>query len=175
MLTDEIRERRKVEAELVRLAFHDPVTGLRNRVYLSEQITHTLERVHGREAFRAAVLYVDIDNFKAVNDMLGHRMGDMLLIEMADRLRRCCAREHDVLARMGGDEFALLYTGMQGVDQVYRMAQRMLTVMEEPVELAGVSFPMTASIGLCEITDLYTEAEDVLRDADIAMYRAKHE
>lgn len=171
-LTGEIQERKRAEAALNHLAFHDSLTGLHNRAYFMNQLTKSLTSAQDRRNSHSAVIYIDLDNFKMANDALGHRAGDLVLREIAQRLMRCI-REQDTLARMGGDEFLLLLSNLQSIEQAYRMTHRLLNVIEEPFLLAEVRFPITASIGLCEVSATYTEAEDVLRDADAAMYHAK--
>lgn len=173
-LTEEINERKKVEAALNYAAYHDSLTGLNNRVYFMDRLTASLKRIQGREKIRSAVIYIDLDNFKAVNDMLGHRAGDLVLREIAERLAGC-TREQDSLARMGGDEFILLLGSFQNIEQAFRMTQRLLNVIEEPLLLAGMRLPVSASIGLCEVAANYSQAEDILRDADTAMYHAKRQ
>jgi diguanylate cyclase (GGDEF)-like protein len=173
-LTEEIQERKKVEAALNHAAFHDSLTGLHNRVYFMERLTTALKRKQGRDKTRSAVIYIDLDNFKAVNDMLGHRAGDLVLCEIAERLEKC-TRDQDTLARMGGDEFILLLGSFQNIEQAFRMTQRLLNVIEEPLQLAGMRLPVSASMGLCEVGTHYSQAEDILRDADTAMYHAKRQ
>jgi diguanylate cyclase (GGDEF)-like protein len=173
-LVKEIRERKSIEAKLIHVAFHDPITGLRNRAFLTDRIAKLLNSDRHVDKSRHAAIYIDLDSFKAVNDMLGHRIGDLLLIEVATRLKQCI-REQDVLARIGGDEFAMLLSGIRDVDQAFRMAQRIITIIEEPISLAGSMFSVSASVGICEVGRNYKEAEDVLRDADTAMYCAKRE
>ncbi len=171
-LVKEIQERRKIEAALNHAAFHDDLTGLANRVCFMDRLSLVLRETKSHGHF--AVLYIDLDNFKAVNDVLGHRAGDAVLQEVGARLARCI-REEDTLARMGGDEFTLLFTRFQHTDQAFRMAQRMLDVIEEPLILFGMRIPLSASVGLCEVDDSYASAEEILRNADTAMYNAKRQ
>jgi diguanylate cyclase (GGDEF)-like protein len=173
-LMKEIRERKNIEAKLVHVAFHDQITGLRNRAFLIDRITELIASDRRLDRSLHAAIYIDLDHFKSVNDMLGHRVGDSLLIEVANRLRQC-AGEQDTLARLGGDEFTMLFSGIRDVDQAFRMAQRIITLLEEPISLSGTMFSVSASVGICEIGHDYLEAEDVLRDADTAMYCAKRE
>jgi diguanylate cyclase (GGDEF)-like protein/PAS domain S-box-containing protein len=173
-LTEEIRERKLVEAKLSHLAFHDSLTGLRNRMYFMDSLRVALERAQGRRGYRAAVIYLDLDGFKAINDTLGHRAGDLLLIEMGRRLKGC-ARVQDTLARMGGDEFTLLIGDLESMEQALEVAQRILEAIQAPFAVAGMAIQVTPSIGLCHVDGSYLEAEDILRDADTAMYRAKRE
>jgi diguanylate cyclase (GGDEF)-like protein len=172
-LLEEIRERKRMEAKLAQSAFHDAVTGLRNRVYLSEEIRNTLQKKNVRMPLLGVLLYIDLDNFKSVNDMLGHLHGDRLLQKIAERLQRCIPAG-GMLARMGGDEFAALLGPAQNPDGALRLAQHMLSVLEEPCEMAGTTFNLSASIGICPIDRSYVGSEAIVRDADLAMYRSKH-
>ncbi len=171
-LNEEIRERARIEGELRHAAYHDSLTGLHNRAYLVEALGEILRKIGHRGAPQAKVLYLDLDTFKSVNDSLGHRMGDLLLIEVGRRLRRI-VREGDVLVRVSGDEFALVLANVGSMEQATRLAHRLLAVIEEPFELAGALIPITASVGVCEVTAQYNDVEEILRDADTAMYRAK--
>jgi diguanylate cyclase (GGDEF)-like protein len=169
-LVKEIRERKKIEAELIQTAFHDSVTGLHNRAYVANHLRTKLGR--GRSGGSSALLYINIDNFKSVNDMLGHSQGDQYLIAMASRLRNC-VRVGDVLSCMGGDKFVVLPNRMLTQEHGMRLAQHVLNAMEQPMEVAGTTFNLTASIGLCLLDVSYSSPEAVLRDADMAMYAAK--
>jgi diguanylate cyclase (GGDEF)-like protein len=169
-LIEEIRERRKIEVELVEVAFHESVTGLNNRAYLLKRLKEKITQ-RGRSS-TSAVLYVDIDNFKSVNDMLGHSEGDVLLKAMGRRLRNCL-RDADTLACMGGDEYVILLDHMPVPEHGMRLGQHVLHVMEQPIVVAGTTFNLSASIGLCVLDVSYNSTEAVLRDADLAMYAAK--
>ena len=171
-LAEEIRGRHNIEQELRRVAFHDSLTGLHNRTYLIQSLERLLQPVNTRDRTEARVLYLDLDSFKEFNDMLGRRVGDLLLIEVGKRLRRF-VRDTDTLVRVGGNEFAVVLTNLQTTDQAMRLAERLLLCIEQPFDLAGVLLPVTASMGLCEIDQHYTDAEQVLHDADTAMCCAK--
>lgn len=171
-LQREIQERISIQEKLAYAAYHDTLTELYNRAYLTERITEALACTQDKKKTCATLLYLDLDRFKSVNDMLGHRYGDKLLLEVAHRLKTY-SRPTDTVARISGDEFALLLDGIQSPTHAVRLAQRILGAIEEPITLAGISLPISASIGLCELNEQYAEADEVLRDADTAMYRAK--
>lgn len=173
-LAAEISERRRVEASLNHAAHHDRLTGVRNRIYFLHELRNALESKLSRTGLQRAVIYVDIDAFKAVNDTMGQKFGDLLIREVSRRLA-LCTRDHDVLARLGGDEFAILLNDLSSMDQAWRIAQRILSIIEEPTLISDIRLSITASIGLCEIEEAYMEAEDILRDADIALYHAKRQ
>jgi diguanylate cyclase (GGDEF)-like protein len=173
-LLEEIRERKKAEAKLAAFAFTDPITGLHNRVHLHDRLRSLLHRKGNRAHTFHALLYIDLDNFKSANDMLGHGQGDALLVAVAKRLGTVVT-EDDVLARLGGDEFAVLLNCASDPVRAMRFAQRLLTVLEQPIELSGHSFCLSASVGVCAIDSSYNDPDLVLRDADLAMYCAKRE
>ncbi|MEZ2347758.1 putative bifunctional diguanylate cyclase/phosphodiesterase [Terriglobus sp. RCC_193] len=173
-LLEEIRERKRAEANLAAFAFTDPVTGLHNRSYLNERLLTALQRKGIRTYTHRALLYIDLDNFKSANDMLGHIQGDALLKELAKRLRKLVPEE-DVVVRLGGDEFAVLLNCTTDAASALRFAHQLLTALEHPVEIAGNSLHLSASIGLCMIDADYTDPEIAVRDADLAMYCAKRE
>jgi diguanylate cyclase (GGDEF)-like protein len=150
-------------------ALHDGLTGLPNRAFL----LHALSKMQDRGARGAAVLYIDLDNFKDANDAFGHHVGDSLLIALAHRLHsqlRIC----DVLARLGGDEFAILLTDLAAPSDAHQTAQRLLAAFKEPVRIDDVTLVADASIGIA-FADGETTAADLLRNADLAMYEAKRD
>ncbi|MDQ0840026.1 putative bifunctional diguanylate cyclase/phosphodiesterase [Sphingomonas faeni] len=170
-LATEIQERKRVEAELLYTAFHDNLTHLRNRAFFMERLTTALERARD-EAFAAcSVLFLDLDQFKVVNDSLGHIAGDALLKEIAQRLEKC-VRPH-TLARIGGDEFAILIEDGIGLDVPVRVAERIIEALRAPVQLGRQSVFPSCSIGIVQSADRNCLPEDLIRDADIAMYVAK--
>ena len=171
-LGSDISERKAFEEQLRHLAFHDPLTGLANRVLFEDRLAHALERARSsRETL--AVLFLDLDRFKVVNDSLGHTAGDTLLAEVGHRLRKSLPEAH-TLARFGGDEFAILLENAVGRESVRRAAHQLLRALEAPFELMGTRVHVTASIGVA-FSDGEESPEDLLRYMDIAMYRAKKE
>jgi diguanylate cyclase (GGDEF)-like protein len=152
-------------------AFSDGLTGLPNRTYFLDRIEEAIARVGRQPEYRFAVLLLDLDGFKIVNDSLGHMVGDELLNEVARRIK-ASLRQHDLASRFGGDEFAVLIDGTDG-DQPRQVAERMQAALCAPVHLAGNDIVVSASIGIAVSTAGYPSAEDVIRDADIAMYSAK--
>jgi len=161
----DVTARRETEELLRHQAFHDPLTGLANRALFSDRLEHAL--VRGRAGPQAAVLFLDLDDFKAVNDSFGHPVGDLLLQAVGERLRRMLAPGH-TLARFGGDEFAILVEEANEVDAA-EMAERLMTALEEPLDVEGREIFATASIGIAVGDD----AKELMRAADVAMYRAK--
>jgi diguanylate cyclase (GGDEF)-like protein len=153
-------------------AFHDSLTGLPNRAMFTELLKAEIESSSRRDAHMFAVLFLDLDRFKNINDSLGHTHGDLLLVAFAERLERTL-RPVDTLARFGGDEFAILITGMVDATGAVRVAQRIQDELSEPFVLDKNSAFATASIGIALSSSGYDRPEDILRDADIAMYRAK--
>ncbi len=172
VLEAEIQERKRVEAQLLYAAFHDDLTKLRNRAFLMDRLTIALSRVRSDPGFHCAVLFMDLDRFKLVNDSLGHRAGDLLLMEVAQRLRTCI-RPQDTLARMGGDEFALLIEGFEETSFMITLAKRIIETMRRPMWLGKQEIFSSCSVGVVEATTHYDLPEELLRDADLAMYEAK--
>ncbi len=173
-LRSEIAERKRSEARLLHAAFHDELTHLRNRAFLADRLAIVLARLPGQPEFRCAILLLNLDGFKLVNDSLGHRAGDRLLMEVAGRLRRCL-RPQDTLARLGGDEFAVLIEGVEGAELLANLAARIIKVLREPVWLGRQEVFSSGSVGIVTVTAEHGSADDVLRDADIAMAEAKRQ
>jgi diguanylate cyclase (GGDEF)-like protein len=171
LLKREISDRQRAEAQLLHIAFHDALTGLPNRTLFMERLGQTLERAKGREDL-FAVLFLDLDRFKVVNDSLGHTIGDQLLIAFAGRLQTYL-RSGDILARLGGDEFAILIEEMKSINDAIHLAERLQQELTVPFHIHGHEVFTTLSIGIALSTAGYDQPEDLLRDADIAMYRAK--
>ncbi len=167
-LATEILERKRVEAELLYAAYHDSLTRLRNRAFFMERLTKTLDRDGGA----CAVLFLDLDQFKIVNDSLGHLAGDALLKEVAQRLRQC-VRPQDTLARIGGDEFAVLVDEAADLTIPVATAETILEALRAPVQLGRQSVFPSCSIGIVQVLVSDAAPDDVMRDADIAMYEAK--
>jgi diguanylate cyclase (GGDEF)-like protein len=152
-------------------AFHDALTNLPNRALLADHLRIAIERAR-RRGHLFAVLFLDLDRFKNINDSLGHAAGDCLLVETARRLENC-SRPSDTVARLGGDEFAVLLDGLESECDAVRVAARVLEQLARPFHLGGHEVYTAASIGITLSTHGYEDPENVLRDADTAMYRAK--
>jgi diguanylate cyclase (GGDEF)-like protein len=164
-------ERRRSEAETRHLALHDPLTGLPNRALFRDRLQHALARSRRREG-TLAVLFLDVDNFKVVNDSLGHEAGDELLTALAPRLAEA-VRSGDTVARFGGDEFVLLCEEVADEQEATEIAQRVKECFARPLQIAGGEHYVTASIGVALPSAGHDGPESLLRDADAAMYQAK--
>jgi diguanylate cyclase (GGDEF)-like protein/PAS domain S-box-containing protein len=165
------RERAALEQQLAYQAFHDPLTGLANRVLFKDRIDHALTRC-ARSKEEIAVLFLDLDNFKSTNDTLGHDAGDCMLRAAADRLHSCL-RDSDTIARFGGDEFAILLEGIDDEKTVYVVAQRLVESMKQPFDLDNRQALSSASLGIAFSGRRGEGAEELLANADVAMYAAK--
>jgi diguanylate cyclase (GGDEF)-like protein/PAS domain S-box-containing protein len=172
VLATEIQERKRVEAELLYTAFHDSLTRLRNRAFFMERLTDAIERQQTGTGHGCAVLFLDLDRFKVVNDSLGHLAGDTLLKEIARRLKGCM-RPQDTLARIGGDEFAVLIEDAAELEAASAIAERIIEAMRAPVRLGRQEVFPGCSIGIVQSSVRCDGPEALLRDADIAMYEAK--
>ena len=168
----DISARRQAEAGLHRLAFHDSLTGLPNRRQFLDSLADAVERHRSDAGASYAVMYLDFDRFKLVNDSLGHNAGDSLLVQMARRVQENL-RPSDVVARLGGDEFAVLLPRLQAEHDALLLAERLVEAMREPFDVAGQALYAGASIGITFSRFGYTSPDEVLRDADTAMYQAK--
>ncbi len=165
--TRDVSERRRLEEQLTHQAFHDPLTGLANRALFRDRVSHALALAQ-RRGSPVTVLYLDLDDFKNVNDSLGHAEGDRMLIAAAERFL-ACARTADTVARLGGDEFAILIEGADGSEG---LPERIAAAMSHPFSLSGNQLRVTVSIGVASAAP-GESADDLLRNADMAMYSAK--
>lgn len=172
-LKDSYRQRDDLEANLRHQALHDPLTGLANRSLLEDRLTMARARVQRRGGI-AAVLMLDLDDFKDVNDTQGHLVGDQLLITIARRLASV-TRSSDTLCRFGGDEFVYLAEGLETRDEVEELGARLLGQFVAPFVVGDFDFQQHASIGIAILSDDHDESADYIRDADAAMYKAKNE
>jgi diguanylate cyclase (GGDEF)-like protein/PAS domain S-box-containing protein len=168
----DITERKALEQQLHHQAFYDPLTRLPNRALFMERLEHASTRANRRDS-RIAVLFVDLDNFKVINDSLGHKAGDQVLKAVAERVR-IYLRPEDTAARLGGDEFTILVEDVASVSEGVRIAERLADVLQPPFTLEEQEVFITTSIGIALNSSTQERAEDLLRHADLAMYRAKH-
>jgi diguanylate cyclase (GGDEF)-like protein/PAS domain S-box-containing protein len=166
----DITDRKRAEEALAHQALHDDLTHLPNRLLLVDRLAHSLARAD-RTGSHVAVLFLDLDRFKLVNDGLGHVVGDQLLVEVANRLTRSI-RASDTVARFGGDEFVIVREEVADVTQAIEFAERVTAVLHEPIALSGRELYATTSVGIA-LGGAGSSAEQLLRDADAAMYRAK--
>jgi diguanylate cyclase (GGDEF)-like protein len=171
-LVDQIKVRQQIELRLKHEALHDALTGLPNRALLLNRLGHALARFRRDPSRLFAVLFLDLDRFKIINDSVGHLIGDELLKEVSARISGTL-RADDTIARLGGDEFAVLLDDVDTAENVTIAANRMIAVLQEPVRLGGKELFTSASVGIALADPRYTRAEELLRDADVAMYRAK--
>jgi diguanylate cyclase (GGDEF)-like protein/PAS domain S-box-containing protein len=168
----DINERKLAEQQLQHDAFHDMLTGLPNRALLLDRLEHTMERAKRNGQASFAVLFLDMDRFKVINDSLGHHTGDQLLIDLSQRLSRIL-RPSETIARLGGDEFVVLLEDLKSPQDAELVAERIQEELRQPFILGGQSVFISASIGIVTGSNSYNRPEEFLRDADIAMYRAK--
>lgn len=168
----DITDRKIEEERLVHNVFHDALTGLPNRALFMDRLRLATERARRRKDQVFAVLFLDLDGFKAINDSMGHIMGDQLLIQIARRLK-ACLRTTDTIARLGGDEFTILLEELTDEQEILRIVERLQRELRLPFKLGPRDIQVTASIGVTWSNSRYERAEEILRDADTAMYRAK--
>jgi diguanylate cyclase (GGDEF)-like protein/PAS domain S-box-containing protein len=166
-----ITDRKLLESKLIHDALHDPLTGLANRVLLRDHLERAIAR-HGRAPGTVALLFVDLDDFKQVNDQFGHAAGDQILCQVSERLREA-VRADDVVGRQSGDEFAVLLDRVLGEDEAVVAAERILRELRRPFQLGGRVVVVGGSIGIAVASEHWTTAEDLLIQADAAMYAAK--
>jgi diguanylate cyclase (GGDEF)-like protein/PAS domain S-box-containing protein len=169
----DVTETMRMRKQLQHDALHDSLTGLPNRKLLQDRLELALNRTRRHRHYRFAVLFLDVDRFKVVNDSLGHLIGDELLIEIASRLRNV-ARPTDLAARLGGDEFILLMEDVADLTEVVNLAEIVLANLRQPLHLSSQEVFTTVSVGIVMGNGTYADASELLRDADIAMYRAKN-
>ena len=169
----EIKDRQHAEEVVKFAATHDPLTGLANRLLLTERVNRALATAKS-EGRRIAMLFIDLDRFKNINDTLGHEAGDRLLQNVANRLARC-VRRSDTVARQGGDEFVVLIEAFEGPDDLAQVAEKILVEVAEPMTVYGREFQITASIGVSTCPVDGDDMQALLKNADIAMYRAKQQ
>ncbi|MBD2533789.1 EAL domain-containing protein [Nostoc flagelliforme FACHB-838] len=167
-----ITEQKQTEAQLIHDVFHDSLTGLPNRALFVERLERALVRTKRYSGYRFAVLFLDVDRFKVINDSLGHIIGDQLLMALARRLERCL-RAGDTVARLGGDEFTILLDDIKDLSDVINVANRINVALTGAFNTGGNEVITTVSIGIVLGTSNYNLPEELIRDADIAMYRAK--
>lgn len=172
-LFSDITARKEKEQRMVFLAHHDDLTGLPNRLNLLERLDHTIHLVK-RNGKRAAVMLIDLDRFKTINDSLGHHVGDRVLIEVASRLR-LALRESDIVARLAGDEFVVVITEVESLDYLALVADKIVRVVSAPYRIGDCDLATSPSIGICIYPDDATEVGDLMANADAAMYCAKAE
>jgi diguanylate cyclase (GGDEF)-like protein/PAS domain S-box-containing protein len=169
---EDVTERKAAEATLREVAMRDPLTALPNRAFFQERLAAAIARHRTEPMRRFAVLFLDLDRFKVVNDSLGHHVGDELLRVVATRLRSC-VRPQDTVARFGGDEFAVLLDDVGAGELALRVAERILESLASPIELGGYELVTSASIGIVQSAAHMSQAEYIWQAADMAMYRAK--
>ncbi len=169
----DIRARKAAENKLLHIAFHDALTGLVNRAYFREQLARVLARTKRNPTAQYALMFLDFDRFKAVNDSLGHAVGDELLIGFAVRIK-AVFRPTDTVARLGGDEFAILIEDVKDDSHVIELAKRLQDTFRAPFPIQGNNITSSASIGIAFGSVRHDSPDDVIRDADLAMYKAKH-
>ncbi|WP_413165617.1 EAL domain-containing protein [Capilliphycus salinus ALCB114379] len=175
-LEQQVKERtqqlEQVNAKLTQMAFHDELTGLPNRTLFINRLEEALQNAQADSSYQFALLYIDCDRFKVVNDSLGHSVGDQLLAAVAHRLADALSQVK-ILARLGGDEFAILVTNIQDMTPAVQVAEKVIETLSTPFKLQKYDMYVNASIGIALSNSSYTQPEHILRDADAAMYRAK--
>ena len=174
LVFQDITKRKQTEAQLIRNAFYDGLTALPNRVLFIDRLRQAIERSKRRSDYYFAVLFLDLDGFKEINDRFGHGIGDDFLVAIARRLESCL-RGGDTVARFGGDEFTVLLEDIKDITDATNAAKRIQDSLRLPLNLNGYQLSTTASIGIAWNFSNYEEPANMLRDADIAMYQAKRQ
>jgi diguanylate cyclase (GGDEF)-like protein/PAS domain S-box-containing protein len=169
-VVNDVTDRRRADEKIAHLAHYDPLTDLPNRVLFREQIERELQKVSRGEQF--ALLYIDVDEFKGINDSLGHHVGDELLKAVAGRIKSCI-RETDLIARLGGDEFAVIQTGVKDVSDVLDFVRRLHETIRQPYQCLSHHLSSDASIGIAMAPQDGTDLDTLIKNADLAMYGAK--
>jgi diguanylate cyclase (GGDEF)-like protein/PAS domain S-box-containing protein len=167
----DITERKRAQATINHLAYHDVLTGLANRTLFYDRLTMEIARAH-RSKHMMAIMFLDLDRFKYVNDMMGHAVGDMLLTSVGQKLKDC-VRTTDTVARIGGDEFTIFLPEISRGEDAAKVAQKIISVLREPWKLSGGEFQITASIGIVLYPNDGENIDTLIKNADTAMYRAK--
>ena len=167
----DITEQKNAEANMLRLAYHDALTGLPNRFSLHERMEQVIALAK-RDRSRLALMLIDLDHFKQINDSLGHLVGDQLLIEVGQRLT-ASVRESDIVARLGGDEFVVVLNAQETPDTARHMAEKIIGMLSTPVQITNNELRTTPSIGICLFPDDANALDELLKHADVAMYQAK--
>lgn len=179
-LSREMEARREADERIRHIAFHDALTGLPNRMLLSDRIAECIERSKRQQSYHFSLLYCDLDNFKIVNDSLGHRVGDQLLVHIGERLRHALRTTsqsmragYDIVSRLSGDEFVVLLDDVEGTEHAMQIAERIREVVCQNVKIEQNELLPSISIGVAMSSGEYDDATDLLRDADTALYHAK--
>jgi diguanylate cyclase (GGDEF)-like protein len=167
----DVVDRKRIEERIAHLAYHDALTQLPNRVLLADRLQQAMAQIQ-REPKRLAVCYLDLDDFKPINDLWGHDQGDRILVEVAQRLQNC-VRAGDTVARLGGDEFVVLLGDLTDVEECEHALDRVMTALQAPFAVAGQHLSLAASIGVTLYPDDESDADALLRHGDQAMYAAK--
>src|SRR5690606_27242756 len=171
MVFHDVTDRRKAQNRLHHIAFHDELTGLPNRSYFQESLRRAMQEGHVLNR-RVAVLFMDLDKFKTVNDSLGHAIGDELLVLVAKRLQ-ACVRDYDMVSRMGGDEFTAVLTDLPSAESAAIVAEKIIRALSTPFELHGNTLRISTSIGIPVFPRDGESIGVLLKNADTAMYHAK--
>ncbi|WP_016697205.1 putative bifunctional diguanylate cyclase/phosphodiesterase [Actinoalloteichus spitiensis] len=172
-MVEDVTDRHELQNRLKYQALHDPLTGLANRALLLDRLARVFSNPPVGQ--RVGLCFLDLDGFKVINDSLGHHVGDELLVAVGRRLAECVNGEHCLVARMGGDEFVVLVEDSTGTEQIVDLADRVLTMLNQPIRIGGHQLSVSASIGIVERPVVSGESADLIRDADVTLYWAKSE